>query len=125
MNTEELYISKEDLFRVGNSSSSRLSKVRPREVKTIIVNDVEVIVANDNGVSLYNKAGLEESPLTGWIWEVKKGTHFPPGLKLVEKGSFGHRMLVPAYNMPLSQYVGLLEQVAINCKKVFKKQVNL
>jgi hypothetical protein len=123
VNKEELYISKEDLYRFGNSTSSRISAVRPREITTTFVNDIEVIVANENGISLFNKEGLESSPLTGWVWEVKRGTHFPAGLKLVEKGSYGHRMLVPTHNMPLSQYVGLLEQVAIHCKKVFKKQM--
>ncbi|MCW8126621.1 hypothetical protein [Microbulbifer halophilus] len=122
MNSENLYISKEDLYRLGNSTSSRLSAVRPREINTITVNDVEVIVADGNGVSLFNRAGLEKSPLSGWVWEIRSGTTFPPGLKLVERGSKGHHMLAPTHNMPLNQYIGLLEQVAIQCRKVFKRQ---
>jgi len=122
MNQENLYIAKEDLFRLGNSSSARLSRVKPSEITTVEINGIETIVANNNGVSLFSQEGLAESPLTGWVWEVKRSTVFPQGLKLVKRGSKGHYMLVPTRNMPLSQYIGLLEQVAIHCKKVFKKQ---
>ncbi len=122
MNTEKLYIVKDDLYRLGNSTSSRLAKVRPSEVKTVEINGVQTIIADNNGVSVFTKEGLDESPLTGWVWEIKQGTPFPMGLKLVKRGSKGHHMLCPTRNMPLSQYVGLLEQVAIHCKKLYKKQ---
>lgn len=124
MNTEKLYISQEDLFRMGNSTSSRLSSVRQREITTIDVNGIETIVANGNGVSLFNKEGLDSTFLNGWVWEIKEGTTFPAGLKIVKdnKGSIGHHMLVPTRNMPLTQYIGLLEETAIYCRKLYKKQ---
>lgn len=117
-----LYISEEDLYRFGNSVSARLANVRPREITTIVVNGVEVIVANNNGVSVFNKEGLENTHLIGWVWEIKRGTSFPIGLKVVQRGSKGHHMLVPTHNMPLTQFVGLLEQVAIHSKRVFQKR---
>ena len=116
------YICEEDLFRFGNSASSRLANVRPREITTVVVNGIEIIVANNNGVSVFNKEGLEQTHLTGWVWEIKRGTPFPIGLKLVQRGSKGHHMLVPMHNMPLTQFVGLLEQVAVHSKRVFQKQ---
>ena len=58
-NNEKLYIAQEDLYRFGNSASSRISKVRPREITTINVNGIETIVANGHGVSLFNKEGLD------------------------------------------------------------------
>ena len=125
MNKEMLYIAKEDLYRFGNSTSARISKVRPREIQTIEVNGIVSIVANGAGVSLFNKDGLDKNQhLTGWVWEIKQGTHFPVGLKLIKDtiGSPGHHMLAPSRNMPLSQYIGLLEQVAISCQKIYKKQ---
>ncbi len=122
MNSEKLYLVKEDLYRLGNSISSRLSRVRPSEVTTMEMNGVETIIANNNGVSVYTKDGLDESPLTGWVWEIKQGAMFPIGLKLVKRGSKGHHMIVPTQNMPLNKYVGLLEQVAMHCKKAYKKQ---
>ncbi len=123
MANEKLYLAQEDLYRFGNSTSSRISNVRPREITTVSMNGIETIVANGNGVSLFNKTGLEATHLTGWVWEIKQNTHFPMGLKLVKdtKG-LGHYLLAPAHNMPLSQYIGLLEQVAIRCKKINKKQ---
>ncbi|MGH1487339.1 MAG: hypothetical protein ACRBCI_14085 [Cellvibrionaceae bacterium] len=122
MNSEKLYLVKEDLYRLGNSISSRLPRVRPSEITTMDMNGVKTIITNNNDVSVFTKDGLNESPLTGWAWEIKQGAVFPAGLKLVKRGSKGHHMIVPIRNMPLNQYVGLLEQVAIHCKKVYKKQ---
>ncbi|OZG70344.1 hypothetical protein BTA51_26230 [Hahella sp. CCB-MM4] len=119
--TENLYIVKEELYRMGNATSPRLSKVRSKEITTIETNGIEIIVANGNGVSVFNREGLDRCPLVGWVWEISKGTPFPPGLKLVQDGSFDHHMIVPTQNMPLSKYIGLLEQMAIHCKKAFKK----
>ena len=81
------------------------------------VNGIVVIVANNQGVSLFNEEGMKTGHLTGWVWEIKQNTNLPVGLRFVKKGSKGHYLLVPVRNMPLSQYVGLLEQVAIYCKK--------
>lgn len=122
MHNEKLYLTKENLFRFGNSTSSRLSNVRPHEITTTTINGIETIVANNNGVSVFNQEGLTESNLSGWVWEIKQGTVFPFGLKLIKRGSKGHFMLVPSSNMPLSQYIGLLEQVAMRCNKTFKKE---
>lgn len=122
-NKEKLYIAQESLFRFGNSASSRISSVKPREIDTIPINGIEVVIANGSGVSLYNKEGLEACALTGWVWEIKLGTHFPIGLKLIKDNDpLGHYTLAPSYNMPLSQYIGLLDQVAIHCKKLFRKK---
>ena len=42
----EFYIIPEEIFRLGNSNSPRLSNVRPRDVNTTIINGIEVIIAN-------------------------------------------------------------------------------
>jgi hypothetical protein len=121
---EKLYIASEDLYRIGNSASPTLSKVRPREVTITTVNGIEMIVANNQGISLYNKIGLDESPLTGWIWEIKANTVFPFGLKLIKDDDpIGHYTLAPLHNMPFHEYIGLLEKVAIHCRKVSRKTV--
>ena len=121
MSNENLYIAQQDLYRLGSALSSRISRVRQHEITTMNINGIETIVANNNGISLFNLDGLNKSPLTGWVWEIKKGTSFPMGLKLVKRGSFGHYMLVPVRNMPLSQYISLLEQIAIHCNRILKK----
>lgn len=124
MNPEDLYIAKEDLYRFGNSLTSNISSVRPKEITVVEINGIKTIIANKRGISLFNRAGLEKTHLTGWVWEIKRGTSFPIGLRLIKDSeATGHHTLAPAHNMPLSQYIGLLEQVAIHCEKLFKKQV--
>lgn len=44
----------EELFRLGNSNSSKLSNVRPRDVDTIKVNGVIVIVVNGKGINVFD-----------------------------------------------------------------------
>ena len=122
-NNEKLYISQEDLYRFGNSSSAQMNRLRPGEIDTYTINGIEMVKASNEGISLYNKEGLDETELTGWVWEIKAGTPFPPELKLIKDNNpLGHHTLAPAVNMPKSQYIGLLEQVAVRCKKVFKKK---
>lgn len=126
MNNEKLYLTQEDLYRFGNSTSSRLIKVRPTEIDTIEINGTLTVVANNKGVSLFNKEGLDKTHLTGWVWEITKGTPLPKDLRLFKDNrsgaSPGHYMLVPSHNMTLIEYVSLLEKVAIKCKKIMKKQ---
>ncbi len=120
---EAIYLSPETLYRLGNSSSPLLTRVRSGEVDTINVNGVTMIVANGKGISLYNKRGLELAPLSGWVWEIKPHTQFPLGLKLIKDDSpEGHYTLCPVRNMPVSEFVSLLEKVVVHCKKAFKKK---
>lgn len=122
-NKEKLYIATEDLYRLGNASSSLISRVRGREVDIQEINGIKTVIANGKGISLYNKAGLDKVQLSGWVWEVKTGTSFPAGLKLIKDDSpEGHYTLAPAYNMLYSEYISLLEKVAVYCHKIFKKQ---
>ena len=120
---EKLYFAQETLYRLGNGSSSRIANVRDREIDVVIINGIEVVQANNRGVSLYNKKGLDLAPLSGWVWEIPPHYHFPSGLKLVKDDTpEGHYTVAPIRNMPKSQFVGLLEQIALVCKKSFKKK---
>jgi hypothetical protein len=124
MNAKEiLYIAQEDLYRVGNAASSLISRLRDFEVDTYEVNGVTMVTSNDKGISLYNKVGIDKIPLAGWVWVINAGTSFPMGLRLIKDDKpEGHYTLAPAYNMLLSEYVSLLEKVAIQCQKLFKKK---
>jgi len=62
---KEFFILPEELFRLGNSSSSRLSNVRSRDVDTIEINGITVIRANGKGISVFDRVGINESPMTG------------------------------------------------------------
>jgi hypothetical protein len=120
--TETLYFAPEALYRLGNASSPLLTKLRPGEIDTISLNGVAMIVANGKGISLYNKSGLELAPISGWVWEIQASTPFPPGLKLMKDDQPpGHYTLCPSSNMPIREFVSLLERVVIHCSKVFKK----
>lgn len=122
-NNEKLYIAPEDLYRLGNAASSLISRVRAREVDTHELNGIKSIVANGKGISLYNRSGLDKVPLSGWVWEVRVSTVFPSGLKLIKDDTpEGHYTLAPSHNMLFSEYISLLEKVAIHCHKVFRKQ---
>ena len=121
---ERLYLAPEDLYRIGNGGSPLMSKFRPGELMTFDQNGVEMVIANGRGISLYNKSGLDEAPLTGWVWEITAGSHFPIGLQLIDDGNAdrpGHYTLAPSYNMSLSRYFSLLEEVALSAQKVYKK----
>jgi hypothetical protein len=87
------------------------------------VNGIKRVIANGKGISLYNKAGLDKMPLSGWVWEIKVSTPFPIGLKLIKDDKpEGHYTLAPTRNMLFSEYISLLEKVAIHCQKVYKKR---
>ena len=120
---EKLYLVPEDLYRLGNATSPLLTKIRPGEIDLIEVNGIKMIVANAKGVSLYNKTGLDMVPLKGWVWEISANTQLPFGLKLIKDDRpEGHYTLCPNRNMPVNEFVGLLESVVVYCQKVFKKK---
>lgn len=74
-------------------------------------------------MSLFNKEGLESNTLTGWVWTIKQNTAFPLGLKLIkDQKPLGHYTLAPAQNIPLSEYINLLEKMVIYCEKYFRKK---
>jgi hypothetical protein len=83
---------------------------------TMVIKGVTIVVANNNGVSVWTKEGIIEKGLTGYAWLIKNGSSLPFGLKLVNDTP-GHYMLVPIKNMPLDTYKGLLEEMGMKCEK--------
>jgi len=123
MNNEPLYISPEVLYRLGNATSPLLTRIKPGEIDTTEINGIVSIVANGKGISLFNKKGLDLISLTGWVWEIDINITLPSGLKFIrDKSPEGHYTLCPTRNMTLNEFIALLENVAIHCKKVFKKK---
>lgn len=118
---KEFFILPEELFRLGNSSSSRLSNVRSRDVDTIEINGITVIRANGKGISVFDRVGINESPMTGWVWRFPPNTQPPVGLKLVQDKPH-HYCIAPTQNMPIDKYKGLLEEMALKATRVFKKE---
>ncbi|GAB2198643.1 Tse2 family ADP-ribosyltransferase toxin [Sessilibacter sp. MAH4] len=123
MQLEDLYFAPEDLYRLGNSTSPRLTNVRrPKDIDTTLINGITVVIANGKGVSLSTKERLEKTPMSGWVWKIAKGSQIPTGLKLLNDRP-GHYGICPISNMPLDEFIGLLSKLALKCSKVFKKEV--
>lgn len=80
----EFYLVPEEVFRLGNSSSPRLSNVRSRDVDTMELNGITVVIANGKGISIFDKEGIMRSPMVGWVWRFPPNTSLPFGLKLVK-----------------------------------------
>jgi hypothetical protein len=104
---KEFYIIPEEIFRLGNSSSPRLSNVRQRDVNTIEMNGITTVIANGKGISVFDKEGINQSPMSGWVWRFRPSISIPFGLKLVHDKTH-HYCIAPLMNMPLSKYKGLL-----------------
>ena len=117
----EFFIVPEDVFRLGNSESPRMNRIRSQDVDTVEINGVIAVVANHKGISLLTKDRINAMPEVGsWVWKFSEKTILPDGLKLV-KDSKDHYAVAPAQTMPLDLYKGLLEQMGMNAERVFKK----
>lgn len=116
---KEFYLFPEDVYRMGNSSTHRMSVIRQDEIMTMELKGVTIVIANNNGVSVWTKEGIIQKGLTGYAWLIKAGASLPAGLKLVNDTP-GHYMLAPVKNMPLDTYKGLLEEAGVKCVKYLK-----
>ena len=117
---KEFYIVPEEVFRLGNSDSPRLSHVRARDVDTITINEIVVVVANQKGISVFSKDEISKSPMSGWVWKFEINIALPAGLKLVNDRP-GHYCIAPTTNMPVGKYKGLLEELGLKASRVYNK----
>ncbi|MDN3637661.1 hypothetical protein QWY82_02460 [Simiduia curdlanivorans] len=118
---KEFFIVPEELFRLGNSTSPKLSNVRPKDIDTTEINGIRVIIANGKGISVFDKEGINESPMTGWVWRFPPNTKPPIGLKMVHDKPH-HYCISPTQNMPVDKFKGLLEEMALKATRVFNKE---
>jgi len=118
---KEFYIVPEDVFRLGNATGSRLSNVRLRDVKITKIHGINVVIANGKGVSIFDKEGINLSPMSGWVWHISKNIPLPKGLMLVQDKKH-HYCVAPTKNMPVDKYKGLLEEMALRAKRIYKKE---
>ena len=107
-----------DLYRFGNAMHSRLDNARPlKDIAVQVINGIEVVIANGNGVSLSSTF----DPSKRNTWKLAKSTPLPVGLSLVSDlrpGRQDHFLLAPSMNMPLVKYIGLLQELALRCVKI-------
>jgi len=115
----DFYLFPEDLYRIGNTTESRLGHIRKMDINTTDVNGVVSVIANNKGVSVWDEANIRKGSLSGWAWKIPMNTELPPGLKL-RNDSAGHYMICPVNQMPLDEYRGLLAKLAVRCQKAFQ-----
>ncbi len=119
------------LFRSGTKNSPQLHKLRTMPPRTIEQSfDIEIykkdniyFVAKDTGgISTFDR---EKAGFGQFWWKIPKGTKIPNGLRISrdfqQKPSINptHYTIRPLYDMPLSQYILLLEQLALSTEKMF------
>ena len=113
-----LYLAQDDLFRLGNSGSAKLTHVRPDDVKTYDRNGVQMVRADGKGISLFDERGIVRLK-GGWLWKIPRGTQLPLGLAL-HNDHGAHYAICPTHDMTVSAYKSLLETLALRCEKYRK-----
>ncbi len=124
-----LYMLYEDLHRIGNATSSKLSNVRAsRDVDTFERNDIVMVHSNGKGISLITEERLERerARYSGtYLWKIPAYFPISAGLALFadtrDNGagqSPDHYLLCPRFDMPLIEYVSLLSKLALQLERV-------
>jgi hypothetical protein len=132
LSPEELYVMdvKEftaALYRMGYEKHPNFTDKRARvDLIVRVVDGVEVVVANGNGFSAFDHLTPIMRQPGKVIWKIFKGAPIPEGLRLVKDlrpGHEGHFMIAPQSDMPLKKFLGLLEELAIDPKRMKKLTV--
>ena len=111
-----LYLSDEDLFRLGNANDPRLDHVREKkDAETYMADGILFVKANGRGISLFSENRIKG--LKGWHWMLKAGSSIPPGLVLIDEQN-GHYLLCPDRDMSMDNYKGLLNTLKKFCERV-------
>jgi hypothetical protein len=119
LNPEDLFVMdldslREDLYRMGNSTSPNFSEARGLiDCLVVDLDGIKMVVANGNGFSAFNRITQVMKSRGKNVWKIKKGSPLPEGIKLVKDlTNAGHFMLAPTTNMPFKKFLGLLEEIA-------------
>ena len=129
---EDLYIMDidkltKDLFRMGNSQGLAFTASRAEIDVTIVEQQgIKVVLAHGNGFSAFDYFTEIMKRPNKKIWKIKKGAKLPVGLALVKDrrpGHNGHYMIAPSKAMPLTKYLGALEELGLDRNRV--KRVNV
>lgn len=120
MKRPDFYIVPEDIYRIGNQDTPRLNHVRSRDINTTAFGREFMVIANGKGVSVYDRKGINESPMNGWVWRISANTRLPSGLILVQDKKH-HFCIAPQHNMLLSRYKQLLDQLSPRAQRIAKK----
>lgn len=117
------------LFRSGSKNSPRLDKLRtmpPRQIGEAF--DIEIYDYNGTTYVKKDSGGIStlERPTPGFgdfWWKIPKGTKIPLGLRISRDYNPKpgikptHYSIRPLHDMPLSQYVSLLQGLALAAER--------
>jgi len=119
LNPEDLFVMdldslREDLYRMGNSTSPNFSEARGLiDCLVVDLDGIKMVVANGNGFSAFNRITQVMKSRGKNVWKIKKGSPLPEGINLVKDlTNASHFMLAPTTNMPFKKFLGLLEEIA-------------
>ena len=115
-----LYMTEEDLYRLGNSTSPRLDHVREEiDVQTYEHNGIRFVRAAGEGISLLTESRIATLKRGGWLWKIPVNLLLPAGL-LLNPDRPGHYALCPAFDMTIDEYRALLSRLALHCERIKK-----
>lgn len=124
---EDLYILDvtaltKDLYRMGNAAWPQFSDGRARiDLQITVQNGVEVVLANGNGFSAFDHITTAMQQPGKKVWKIKKGAKLPNDVVMVKdlrRNHDGHYMLAPSKTMPLTKFLGLLEELGMDPARV-------
>jgi hypothetical protein len=124
-----LFLLDEDLYRLGNATSPKLHNARPgKDIETYDTSGIVMVRSNGQGISLITEERFkrERDRHTGsYLWKIPANFPMPPGLALqpdtrdLRPGQEpDHYLLCPQSDMPLSEYVALLSNLALKLERV-------
>lgn len=117
------YLLDEDLYRMGNSTSSRMDHVRNVDVDVYPINGILMVRANGRGISLGTLEYLQKLQFEGWLWKIPATAPLATGLLLrpdPNPAKQGHFFLCPASDMSMDKYRALLSELALRCERTQK-----
>jgi|ERR1043165_9561167 hypothetical protein len=102
-----------DLYRRGNSAGPRLSHVRiGKDVLVFQINGVDWVAAHSGGVSTFISPGAGAN----W-WALDAGYSYPDEITIINDHG-NHFSWEPSFDLPLSEFIRILEGVEPAFRKV-------
>ncbi|BFM09576.1 hypothetical protein [Halioxenophilus aromaticivorans] len=121
-----------NLYRNGAKNSPQLHKLRtlpPRtleqsfDIQIYKKNGTDYVSKDTGGISTFDR---EKPGFGGFWWKIPKGTAVPPGLRISmdfnpkPSSMPTHYTIRPLFDMPLTKYISLLEELALSAERMFE-----